>query len=151
MYLLTKLYTPPHTPHLTLHTSHSTPHTPHLTLHTSHSTPHTPHLTLHTSHSTPHTPHLTLHTSHSTPHTPHLTHPYPHCIHQLLAPFTPVLVRPLEDLCIDVGLLQGLLQTRATGQWHLDVLEFLHTLTDPGAATASNLHKWRQQKHFVGT
>ena len=69
-----------HTPHFTLHsshsklqTSHSTLHTSHFTLLTSHCFLHTPNLTLHTSHCALRTPNwnFTLHTSHSTLHTFH--------------------------------------------------------------------------------
>ena len=87
-----------HTPHFTLHSSHSKLQTSHSTLHTSHfsllpshSKPHTSHFTLRSSHSKLklHTPHFTLHTSHFslptasftlhtalfTPHTSHCSKP----------------------------------------------------------------------------
>ena len=73
-----------HTPHFTLHsshskleTSHSTLHSPHFTLLTSHCFLHTPNLTLHTSHCALRTPNLnfTLHTSHFTLHTSHFSLP----------------------------------------------------------------------------
>ena len=66
-----------HTPHFTLHsshsklqTSHSTLHTSHFTLLPSHSKPHTSHFTLRSSHSK-----LKLHTSHFTLHTSHFSLP----------------------------------------------------------------------------
>ena len=79
-----------HTPHSTLHSSHSKLQTSHSTLHTSHCFLHTPNLTLHTSHCALRTPNwnFTLHTSHSTLHTSHFPLLPSHCtLHTAL--FTP--------------------------------------------------------------
>ena len=71
-----------HTPHFTLHSSHSKLETSHSTLHTSHFALHSPHFTLLTSHCFLHTPNLTLHTSHCALRTPNLNFTLKHPSHR---------------------------------------------------------------------